>query len=304
MQRKLPLVTIIIPVHNKEGWICETLKSVQRQTYINWECIIIDDGSSDLSREKIQGFINSTPGNWIFLKVENMGQAKVRNLALAHVRGLYCAFLDGDDLWPQDKIENQLNFAIDNAVDLVLGPYLIFRDKHFVYQVSHKSISALTKGWMGMYGFGGALESGALIATEALMHHRFDETLSITSGLELFIRFTKTSKIGYCNSISLLYRLSENQAHKNIDALGQEMLQILSKHALNNDKRLLYNLNLFLSFPRNDSLVIKLKFFFSRLVRNPIRFSNYTRLVVKRKISGKLALIFSLRRHLYQQLIS
>ena len=68
-----PLVSIVIPVYNKEQWITQTLKSVLEQSYSNWECVIVDDGSTDNSVVVIEKFIVENPANWKLLRQPNAG---------------------------------------------------------------------------------------------------------------------------------------------------------------------------------------------------------------------------------------
>lgn len=101
-------ISIIIPVYNAGLFIDETLKSIEGQTYTDWEVILIDDGSSDDSED----IINS----WISDKIKlykNTGEtsaAHARNMGIELATGGYIAFLDADDIWEPTKLERQLDF--------------------------------------------------------------------------------------------------------------------------------------------------------------------------------------------------
>lgn len=94
-------VTIVIPVYNVEAYIEETIRSVLAQTYPHFEVICVNDGSQDRSVEVCQQF--DDPRIRI-LHQENQGPAAARNLGIRHAQGEYVAFLDGDDLWTEDKL--------------------------------------------------------------------------------------------------------------------------------------------------------------------------------------------------------
>lgn len=92
------LVSIITPCYNSSLYIEETIKSVQRQTYTNWELLITDDGSTDNSIEIITKLLKGDSRVKLF-SIENSGPAIARNNSIKYAEGNYLAFLDSDDLW-------------------------------------------------------------------------------------------------------------------------------------------------------------------------------------------------------------
>lgn len=88
--------TIIIPAYNVERWILECLESVKSQTYKNFECIIVDDGSSDNSKEIISNYIENDD-RFILIAQNNQGSSSARNKGIESAIGDYIIFLDGDD---------------------------------------------------------------------------------------------------------------------------------------------------------------------------------------------------------------
>jgi len=88
--------SIIIPLYNTENYIEKCLKSVMWQTYENYECIIINDGSTDLSCEKAKEYIKSD-NRFIVLEQENKGLSMARNYGIQKASGDYLVFLDSDD---------------------------------------------------------------------------------------------------------------------------------------------------------------------------------------------------------------
>ncbi|MGN0517193.1 MAG: glycosyltransferase family 2 protein [Acutalibacteraceae bacterium] len=104
------LVSIITPTYNCGKYISETIESVLAQTYTNWEMIIVDDCSTDNTREVVEGFsANDNRIKYHYLE-ENKGAAVARTVAMKLAEGEYMAFLDSDDLWMPDKLEKQLAF--------------------------------------------------------------------------------------------------------------------------------------------------------------------------------------------------
>lgn len=104
-------VSIIVPIYNAEKYILETVSCVKRQSYINWELLLIDDGSADKSKQVIEELLSREPDERIHLLVqENSGAAHARNRGLNEASGRYIAYLDADDLWEEEKLEKQLAF--------------------------------------------------------------------------------------------------------------------------------------------------------------------------------------------------
>ncbi|MCI8470800.1 MAG: glycosyltransferase family 2 protein [Clostridia bacterium] len=109
---KEELVSIIIPVYNAEKYIEETIKTVKEQTYKNWEMILVDDKSTDRSKEIIKENLSD---NIILIELsKNSGTAIARNEGTKVAKGTYISFLDADDLWDNQKIEKQLKFMQEN----------------------------------------------------------------------------------------------------------------------------------------------------------------------------------------------
>ena len=101
-----PKVSIIMTTYNRAGYIHETIESIRRQTYGNWELIIVDDGSEDDTEQVVSRF-NDERIN--FLKVGRVGiNGKVKNIGLKQAKGDFFAFIDSDDLWSDTKLEKQV----------------------------------------------------------------------------------------------------------------------------------------------------------------------------------------------------
>lgn len=102
-----PVVSVIIPCYNQEKYIAETLDSVLAQTFRDWECIVMDDGSSDGSAAVVRAYCDKDPRIKYFHQ-ENGGVSKARNEAVARSCGEYILPLDGDDLIAPSYIEEAL----------------------------------------------------------------------------------------------------------------------------------------------------------------------------------------------------
>lgn len=114
---KSPLVTVIVPAYNASDYISETIESIVNQTYANLEIIVVDDGSTDDTKEIVKSF--GPKLNYIYQK--NSGScASPRNTGLKHARGEYVTFFDADDVMMPEKIESQVT-DLDENPDAVIS---------------------------------------------------------------------------------------------------------------------------------------------------------------------------------------
>ena len=114
----LPPYSVIIPAYNATAHLAEAVASVRRQPHAPAEIIVIDDGSTD----DTAALAASLGPDIRCLRQENQGPAAARNHGIAHARHDHLAFIDADDLWPENKIERQLgHLAAHPELEMVLG---------------------------------------------------------------------------------------------------------------------------------------------------------------------------------------
>lgn len=109
--RKRPLVSAVIIFLNEERFLAEAVDSVLAQTYPEFELFLVDDGSTDRSTEIARRYARENPGKIHYLEHDghaNRGMSASRNLGISRAHGKYVAFLDADDIWLPEKLENQV----------------------------------------------------------------------------------------------------------------------------------------------------------------------------------------------------
>ena len=120
MREDKPRVSIITPTYNREGFIGEAVESVLSQTFADFELLIVDDGSTDSTEERLTPYREDPRVK--YFQQENQGQSIARNLALQHAQGEFICFLDSDNAWVPDKLEKQLAvFERTPEVEVVYG---------------------------------------------------------------------------------------------------------------------------------------------------------------------------------------
>lgn len=108
------LVSIITPSWNCGKFLEETIKSIQAQTYMNWELLFQDDCSTDDTKERVMRLAAEDSRIMYECNSQNNGAAITRNNALRRAKGKWIAFLDSDDLWLPEKLEKQVRFMVEN----------------------------------------------------------------------------------------------------------------------------------------------------------------------------------------------
>ena len=109
-----PLVSIITPTYNCEDFISETIESVINQSYDNWELLIVDDCSTDQTLQLTQQWANEDSRIKCYKLHANSGSGPARNLAIKKARCEFIAFIDGDDIWHNDKLSIHVKFMVEN----------------------------------------------------------------------------------------------------------------------------------------------------------------------------------------------
>ncbi len=136
MTNQQPLVSIIIPTYNRAHLIGETLDSVLAQTYQNWECIVVDDGSTDDTEKVMAGYVESDSRfNFIKRPLEKpKGACACRNHGLQLAKGMYINWFDSDDLMTPNFLKKKLEIIEKKDCDFVISRSLNF-DKKGAYEI-------------------------------------------------------------------------------------------------------------------------------------------------------------------------
>jgi glycosyltransferase involved in cell wall biosynthesis len=127
-----PLISIVVPCYNKANYLHKTLQSVLEQTYAKWECLIVDDGSTDNSRS-IADYFCADDSRFKCISKKNSGVADSRNLGAKEALGEYLIFLDADDILLRDKLKVSVEAFIQNStLDVVYSDYLTVINDDFL----------------------------------------------------------------------------------------------------------------------------------------------------------------------------
>lgn len=126
------MTSIIVPIYNTAAYLRQCLDSLIAQTVTDWEAILVDDASGDESAEIAAGYVKKDARFLLLQQPKNQGQSAARNRGLAQARGEYVAFLDSDDWWDQDYLEQHL--AAINGCDVIQSGYRRERGKGYIHE--------------------------------------------------------------------------------------------------------------------------------------------------------------------------
>ena len=212
----MPTVSIIIPAYNVASYIGETLDSVFAQTFADYEVIVINDGSPDTEElERVLAhFINRVN----YLKQENRGASAARNTGLRAARGEFVAFLDADDLWLPNYLDEQIKFMAERDCDLVCADAEVFSDSSTEKETYMQSLMAdeLRTGDVTFLGLLSAAQSlitsGVVVRRELVLEvGMFDEALRNSQDFDLWLLLARHgTRMAYQRRTLLRYRSRDN----------------------------------------------------------------------------------------------
>lgn len=195
-------ISVIIPVYNRPGMVLRALDSVFEQSFRDFEVLVVDDGSTDLTRDAINNYLASSGPSDIGFRLigsEHCGMpGKNRNIAAREADGEYLAFLDSDDLWVPDKLARQLQSIQEQGARFSHTEEVWIRNDKEVSQSHRKH---LRQGDM----FEACLKM-CVIGPSTVMIERalfletggFREDLEICEDYEYWLRLTAEQRVGWC----------------------------------------------------------------------------------------------------------
>lgn len=224
-----PLVSIIVPAYNQGQYISETIKSISTQEYLNWECIIIDDGSTDNTEVVV---MNSICGDrrFKYIKQENQGLAATRNNGIMQSYGEYILPLDSDDLISPFYIRDAISVFLRNP------------ETKLVYCEAEYFGEKIGKWELPDYSYEKILLSNMIFCSAVYRRKDYDKTkgynVNMKGGLEdwdFWISFLKENDVVFkIPKTYFFYRIKKNSMnvdlHKNEDAIKLMYKQIYLNH--------------------------------------------------------------------------
>lgn len=211
-----PIVSVVVPAYKAATYIGETLNSVFEQTFKDYEVIVVNDGSPDTV--EFEHVLRPYLSRIRYLKQKNLGAGAARNEGLRAAQGEFIAFLDADDLWLPNYLEEQLKFIRGDSLDLVCADAMHFGDSTFAGRTFMEAFME-TAPAAGAVTFLGLVSAEQSLITSGILARRskiidvglFDEGLRNSQDFDLWLRLVRNgARSAYQRKLLLRYRCHEN----------------------------------------------------------------------------------------------
>ncbi len=235
------LVSIIIPVYNNSCTVIETLNSIKHQSFRNWECIIVDDGSKDDSYFIIEKFIKSDKRFKLFKRSQKRpkGANACRNIGKENSLGEFILFMDADDLLEHSCLEGRLSYFNDESIDAVIFDTGTFREEQDEINIFNRYLEySNCNSYLDMfltYEIPWNI-MGPLWKAKSIKQIAFDEKLQRLQDLDFHIRILQTPKLDIkrIHVIDNLYRLTnKTPTLKNVRVVYKSSMYFFKKMFVN-----------------------------------------------------------------------
>lgn len=239
-----PLVSVIMPAYNSADFIGEAIQSVLQQSHENWELLIIDDASQDITVSVIENFILKDSRIQLFQNKTNQGAGISRNVGIKAAQGSYMAFLDADDLWLPKKLEAQLAFMTKNNLAMTFSSYYLIDEKGEDLNKKVQALPLLTYNKLLKSNYVGNLTG---IYSIEKLGKIFSPTLRKRQDWALWLSILKkiSSTKGILEPLAK-YRIRENSISRNKTTLLKHNYMIYSEFLKYNRIKSLLKMGIFL----------------------------------------------------------
>lgn len=224
----MPKVSVIIPTYNRAKYLSEAIDSVLAQVYQDFEIIIVDDGSTDNTRNIVEKYVKNFPEKIRYFFQEKKGSSAARNNGIRNAKGEYIAFLDSDDKWLSEKLEKQMKLIKNEDVGFVYSNAYVENNGKMTSRI--KPTSAVLD-FYGLFCEGKSIVmSTVLIKKEYLKKvGMFDESLQVAVDHDLLARVLLDYKVKHLNEPLAIYREHLNNVSSDMERMNKNGIMICEK---------------------------------------------------------------------------
>jgi len=199
-----PLFSVVIPSYNRASLLPEALGSVASQTCDDYEVIVVDDGSTDNTKEVVES--HKLPVRYVYQK--NQGAGAARNRGIAEARGEYIAFLDSDDTWLPWKLEVQRGVLQEHSDCVLLGARLGLMSKHGVDDIGRpEDVTVQEFSADDVVVKNPAVTSTVVARKESIQEAGgFRDWMRLSQDVDMWVRLARVGRVYRIGSILALYR--------------------------------------------------------------------------------------------------
>ncbi|MBP3476002.1 MAG: glycosyltransferase [Lachnospiraceae bacterium] len=232
-------VSIILPTYNRGHLIQRSIESIRRQTYRFWELLIVDDGSTDNTRDIVAEIAAADTRVHYYRQQQNKGVSVARNEGIKNSKFEYFAFQDSDDIWKEDKLEKQMRvFAEKPEVGLVYCSYEGIKADGTKVSVPNVSVGADNlQGWIydrllvsNVIGGPTAVIRKACLEKCQVQGQFFDENLTCLEDWELFLRIAQNFELGFVAEPLLIADIHEGGVSSKVGGYFHARCVMVARH--------------------------------------------------------------------------
>lgn len=227
-------VSVVIPTYNCSKFITEAIDSVLNQTYKDLEIIVVDDGSTDKTKEVLKAFIDRKSIYYVYQ--ENKGPGAARNTGIKAAQGEYIAFLDADDQWFRDKLRLQLEYLGKNSQNAFIYTDLMeMHNDQIIYRSRLKEggYKHVAEGWI----YDNLLKESFVFAQTVIVKREilnevgmFDEGLRIAEDRDLWLRVGEKYQIGFMDEVLTIRRKHDSNLTNKTELYISSQIKMFEKH--------------------------------------------------------------------------
>lgn len=235
----MPKISIVIPTYNSGQYLAKAIDSVLSQTYRDFEIIVIDDGSTDNTKDMIMECAKKNPDKVRYFYQKKSGPSAARNKGIIETKGDYIAFLDADDLWCQNKLSLQMEYFEKNPeITLSATEFEFIDSEGKLLGYSNRREKIPTDGYILNYIFEHYLLTSTIMLKKEVFKKIgfFDETLQNAEDTDIQLRIATHFRIGLLEKRLVKYRQHDASLTRTKEVLrGKDRIRVI-KNFLNKEK--------------------------------------------------------------------
>lgn len=219
------MISVIVPTYNRANVLKKSIDSILKQTYADFELIIVDDGSSDNTEQIVKQY-DDLRIRYVYNDTIQHGPSIARNIGIRESRGEYIAFNDSDDEWNKEKLEKEYNYLLENNGSIVFC--MMGKEKQLIpparFEQKHVNLENILSG-----SFTGT--PAILGKRECFEENQFDELMSCNEDWELLIRLINQEVVLYLRDYLVNISVTEGSVSSDVNKAISSMNYIMDKHA-------------------------------------------------------------------------
>ena len=226
-----PQVSVVIPVYNRDAYVGEAIDSILAQTFADFELLVIDDGSTDRSRDVVRTYLD--PRIRLLCHECNQGLPRTRNAGIDAARGTYLAFLDSDDVAYPTRLAKQVAFLDGRPDHVAVGAWVDWTDDSGrpPRRVKRRPLAAQDVAALRLFRQG--IENTASMARTAILReYRHDECFEVSEDFELWARIAAEHAIANLPEVLVRRRAHDKQTSKGRDEQTRRYRQAICAQQL------------------------------------------------------------------------